>query len=70
MIKSFILILIKAYQIIVSPLLGKNCRFYPTCSQYAFSSIQKYGWWLGSVKSARRLLKCHPWNPGGVDLSY
>jgi len=68
MIKFFILTLIKTYQIFISPLLGKRCRFYPTCSAYALSAVQKYGWWTGSMKSARRLLKCHPWNPGGVEL--
>ena len=68
MIKYFIWILIKAYRVLVSPLLGKRCRFYPTCSEYALAVVQKYGWWSGSVKSVRRLLKCHPWNPGGVDL--
>ena len=68
MIKYFILILIKAYRVLVSPLLGKRCRFYPTCSEYALAVVQKYGWWSGSLKSVRRLLKCHPWNPGGVDL--
>jgi len=68
MIKFFILTLIRAYQLIVSPLLGKHCRFYPSCSAYASSAVQKYGWWSGSRKSARRLLKCHPWHPGGVDL--
>ena len=68
MIKFFILTLIRAYRVFISPLLGKRCRFYPTCSEYALAVVQKYGWWSGSVKSVRRLLKCHPWNPGGVDL--
>ncbi|MFH1575754.1 MAG: membrane protein insertion efficiency factor YidD [Candidatus Nealsonbacteria bacterium] len=68
MIKFFILALIRTYQTLVSPLLGKYCRFYPTCSVYAFSVVQKYGWRIGSIKSARRLLKCHRWHPGGVDL--
>jgi len=54
MIKFFILTLIRAYQAFISPLLGERCRFYPTCSVYALSAVQKYGWWLGS--------------PGGVDL--
>jgi len=68
MIKFFILTLIRAYQAFISPLLGERCRFYPTCSVYALSAVQKYGWWLGSAKSVKRLLKCHPRNPGGVDL--
>lgn len=68
MVKKFILKLIRAYQILISPLLGRHCRFYPSCSQYAYLSIQKYGLLAGIRKGSQRLLKCHPWHPGGVDL--
>lgn len=68
MIKYAILALIKTYQIFVSPLLGKHCRFYPSCSDYASAAIQKYGWLVGLKKGAKRILRCHPWSPGGVDL--
>ena len=59
--------LIKLYQWTLSPLLGQRCRFYPTCSQYAVESIQKYGAWRGAFYTIRRLSKCHPWHDGGHD---
>ena len=68
MIKRLILNLIKIYQLFISPLLGRNCRFYPTCSEYSLKSIEKYGLLKGGTMSFSRLLKCHPWHPGGVDL--
>ena len=65
--KKFIIFNIKLYQKILSPYLGKNCRFYPTCSQYAVDAIEKYGIIKGSIKSIIRILKCHPFHPGGYD---
>ena len=63
---SFLLIIpIKIYQIIISPLLGPSCRFTPTCSQYAVEAIQKYGPFKGSWLSFKRILKCHPWGESG-----
>lgn len=59
---------IRLYQILISPLLGQRCRFYPSCSQYALEAIQKHGAVRGLALGARRLVKCHPFNPGGVDL--
>lgn len=65
---SFLLIIpIKIYQIIISPLLGPSCRFTPTCSQYAVEAIQKYGPFKGSWLSFKRILKCHPWGGSGYD---
>ena len=58
---------IKIYQIIISPLLGPSCRFTPTCSQYAVEAIQKYGPFKGSWLSFKRILKCHPWGGSGYD---
>lgn len=60
--------LIRVYQVLISPLLGQRCRFYPSCSQYALEAIQKHGAVRGLALGARRLVKCHPLNPGGVDL--
>jgi putative membrane protein insertion efficiency factor len=60
--------LIVVYRICVSPLLGPACRFYPTCSAYAQQAIDKHGVCRGLVMAAWRLLKCHPFHPGGVDL--
>lgn len=66
--KSIIKRIIFIYQKLISPLLGKNCRFYPTCSEYALMCIDKYGVLLGSLKTLLRILKCHPLHPGGIDL--
>lgn len=59
--------LIKGYRIILSPLLGNQCRFYPTCSRYAEAAIQEYGVIKGSMLSIFRILKCNPFHPGGHD---
>nr|WP_164925357.1 membrane protein insertion efficiency factor YidD [Thermanaerovibrio acidaminovorans] len=58
---------IRVYQIFLSPLLGRNCRFHPTCSQYAFEAISRFGVLRGIWLSAKRLVKCGPWHPGGYD---
>lgn len=65
--KSLLLMLVRAYQVCISPFLGQNCRFYPTCSNYAVEAIRLHGAAKGSALAARRLCKCHPWHPGGVD---
>ena len=61
-IASFFILLIKIYQICLSPFLGKNCRFNPTCSVYANEAIAKYGPIKGSYLSVKRLIKCHPFS--------
>ena len=58
---------IRGYQIVLSPLLGKNCRFHPTCSHYAVEAIQKYGAVRGVWYAVRRIARCHPFNAGGYD---
>ena len=59
---------IKFYQKFISPLKGvSSCRFYPTCSQYAIDAIVKYGIFKGSVIFIKRIMKCHPFHPGGYD---
>jgi hypothetical protein len=68
MIKKLVLKTINFYQKYVSAGLGKNCRFYPSCSTYAALSIEKYGVLAGTAKGIRRILKCHPFHKGGVDL--
>jgi putative membrane protein insertion efficiency factor len=61
------ILLIRAYQLVWSPMRPQTCRFYPSCSAYALTAIQRFGILRGSWLAARRLLRCHPWNPGGVD---
>ncbi len=67
MVKNFVLLIVKIYQKFISPLLGKHCRFYPSCSEYACLAIEKYGVLFGLYKSFIRIIKCHPLHPGGVD---
>jgi putative membrane protein insertion efficiency factor len=58
---------IRLYQRLLSPLLGPRCRFHPSCSEYAAGAILRHGVLRGSYLGIRRLLRCHPWNAGGVD---
>lgn len=67
MIKKLLIKTISLYQLILSPLLGANCRFEPTCSQYAIEAIEINGVLKGSAMAIKRLAKCHPWHPGGFD---
>ena len=66
--RVFFLLLIKIYQYAISPLLGSNCRFYPTCSSYTKEAVELHGGLKGGWLGLRRILKCHPYNEGGVDL--
>lgn len=61
------LLLIRGYQLFVSPWLGANCRYYPTCSQYTAEAVDRYGALRGSWMGARRILRCHPFHRGGFD---
>ena len=65
--KRLLLSLISAYRYLLSPLLGPSCRFYPTCSAYAAEAIDAHGALRGSWLAMKRVLKCHPWHPGGLD---
>lgn len=75
MTKKIILILIRIYQktfsldhgILSFFYPGKLCRFHPTCSEYSYQAIEKYGIFKGGLKGLRRILRCHPWNDGGYD---
>ena len=62
-----IILMIRGYQIWISPLLGCNCRFTPSCSQYFVDAVNKHGVWRGSWKGVFRILRCHPFHPGGHD---
>lgn len=59
--------LIRCYQYMISPLLGRRCRYFPTCSEYAVEALQRYGPVKGLWLGIRRILRCHPWHPGGYD---
>ena len=65
--RPLLIALITGYRWFISPLLGPNCRFHPTCSCYAQGAIQRHGALRGSWLAARRIGRCHPWNPGGYD---
>ena len=66
--KSLFLFLLRAYKLTISPYLGQNCRFYPSCSAYADIAIRRHGVVKGSLLAGKRLCKCHPWHAGGIDL--
>ncbi len=67
MVKQLLLIVIKFYQFFISPLTGRNCRYYPTCSAYAFEAVAKHGSLRGSALAVKRILRCHPFHAGGYD---
>jgi hypothetical protein len=63
-----LLLVLRAYQLLLGPFLGGACRFYPSCSNYAMQAIERHGARRGAALAAKRLLRCHPFSPGGVDL--
>ena len=67
-IKKLVKYFIRAYQLIISPYLGNNCRFYPTCSNYAIEAIEKKGLIVGGIMALKRILRCNPWGGSGIDM--
>lgn len=65
--KYVFMILIRAYQTVLSPLLAPSCRFIPSCSEYSYEALQKYGALKGSLMSIWRIMRCNPFNKGGYD---
>lgn len=65
--QTLLLALIRAYRYVLSPWIGGQCRFEPTCSVYAMQAIELYGPWRGAWMALKRLLRCHPFCPGGKD---
>ncbi len=65
--KSVLLAGVRGYQYLVSPMLGNNCRFYPSCSDYAREALERHGSLRGSWLAVRRLCRCQPFHPGGYD---
>ncbi|MCA1993338.1 MAG: membrane protein insertion efficiency factor YidD [Coleofasciculus sp. S288] len=65
--KTFLILVIRGYRVFISPLFPPTCRFQPTCSSYAIQAIERFGPWRGSWLAMRRILRCHPFHPGGYD---
>jgi uncharacterized protein len=65
--RNAVVLVLRGYRAVISPLYGDVCRYYPSCSAYALRAIQEYGVVVGSVLAARRIARCHPWAKGGVD---
>jgi len=65
--KQLVVLLLRAYRAVISPLYGPTCRFYPSCSEYALVAVDRHGVLRGGRLAVWRLLRCNPWNPGGVD---
>ncbi len=65
--KTVLLAAVRGYQYALRPMLGANCRFFPRCSEYAHEAILRHGAMRGSWLAARRICRCHPYNPGGFD---
>jgi putative membrane protein insertion efficiency factor len=66
-VRRLLLGLLHVYRIALSPLLGRRCRFHPSCSTYALLAVRRFGTWRGSWLVVTRVLRCHPWHPGGID---
>jgi len=67
LLKKCIIMVIRIYQVFISPLSGRNCRFYPTCSNYFLQALERYGIIKGTWLFFKRIIKCHPFNSGGYD---
>ncbi|WP_087144945.1 membrane protein insertion efficiency factor YidD [Crenothrix polyspora] len=65
--RIFLIAIVKFYQYCISPMLGSNCRFHPSCSSYSLEALQRFGAITGIYLTFKRLLKCHPFHQGGVD---
>lgn len=65
--KTIAVYVLRGYKFFISPFLPPSCRFFPTCSEYAVEAIHKYGVLKGSLLGVKRILRCHPFNPGGYD---
>ncbi|MBI4777107.1 MAG: membrane protein insertion efficiency factor YidD [Deltaproteobacteria bacterium] len=65
--KYTLIVLIQLYRWVISPIFPPSCRFTPTCSEYALEAVRKYGAVRGAFRAVRRVLRCHPFHPGGYD---
>ncbi|PAE34237.1 membrane protein insertion efficiency factor YidD [Neobacillus sp. YX16] len=67
MLKKIFISIIRFYQVAISPIKPPSCRFYPTCSHYGLEAVQRFGAFKGGWLTLKRILKCHPFHPGGID---
>ncbi|MEC1521588.1 membrane protein insertion efficiency factor YidD [Neobacillus niacini] len=67
MFKKILISVIRFYQMVISPIKPPSCRFYPTCSHYGLEAVQRFGALKGGWLTLKRILKCHPFHPGGID---
>ena len=67
MLKKFLFAIIRFYQVVISPIKPPSCRFYPTCSHYGLEAVQRFGALKGGWLTIKRIFKCHPFHPGGMD---
>jgi uncharacterized protein len=67
MFKKILISIIRFYQVVISPIKPPSCRFYPTCSHYGLEAVQRFGALKGGWLTIKRILKCHPFHPGGID---
>jgi putative membrane protein insertion efficiency factor len=65
--KVLLLLMLRTYQYAIRPLMGANCRFFPSCSDYAREAVERHGAAKGTWLAARRIARCHPYHPGGYD---
>lgn len=65
--KRFMMTLVRGYQLLLSPILGNNCRYYPSCSEYTLEAMDKHGPWRGIWMGLKRVSRCHPFHEGGYD---
>jgi putative membrane protein insertion efficiency factor len=67
LLRRLVVLPIRGYQLLLSPMVGERCKYYPSCSEYAAQAIQRYGILRGLVLAGWRLLRCNPWSHGGFD---
>ena len=67
MMKAVLIALVKGYRLLLSPWWGRQCRFSPTCSEFALQALERHGAWRGTWLAMRRVSRCHPWRAGGYD---
>ncbi len=68
MVSKILIFFIKVYRLLVSPILGQNCRFWPTCSEYSIQALQEYGVLKGTKFILKRIVRCNPWGGSGIDV--